>query len=333
MLVALLLLLRQQQLASGSTVGVAYGRNGNNLPSPSEVVSLLKSKSINNVRIYDASSDVLSAFQNSGVSLIVGVPNPDLQSVSTSSGASSWVQTNIIPYASASSISGIAVGNEVLTRDTQYTQYLYPAMTNIYDALKSNNLDTSIFVSTTHAFDVIDSQHPYPPSSGQFAPSLQSEMSSILAFLSQHGGPFLAHVYPYFAYTSGGGTIPLSYALFQPGTDNVDSGSGLHYTNLFDAQVDTLIAAMGAMGYNNIQLVVTESGWPHQGDTAATISNAQTYNTNLVAHVPNGTPKHPNTLVSTYIFSLFDENEKSSGIEQHFGVFNPDQSMVYDLTF
>lgn len=315
-------------LASGATVGVAYGQIGDNLPTPSQVVSLLQANNVGKVRIYDTDKVVLDAFQDSGIKLIVGARNDELADLA-SNGAGDWVQANIVPY--AASIEIISVGNEVLTQATQFSQYLYPAIINVHNALKDASLDIRIHVSTTHAMDVIDG---FPPSAGAFTDSIQADMNLILSFLSQTGAPFMANVFPFFAYLGAGGQISLQYALFQP-TAGVDD-NGLHYSNLFDAQVDTLIAAMEAMGHSDIAVVVPESGWPHQGDASATVENAQTYNGNLAAHVPQGTPKRPNVMVSTYIFALFDENLKPSepAYEQHFGVFDPSsQVKFYDITF
>ncbi|KAH7286864.1 hypothetical protein KP509_32G025600 [Ceratopteris richardii] len=244
-----------------------------------------------------------------------------------------WVQSNIVPY--ASSITIIAVGNEVLTQNAGLSQYLFPAMSNIHNALQAAGLDGSIHVSTTNAMDVIDSSKSFPPSSAAFATSIQGQMSSVLNFLSTTGAPFLANVYPLFAYIGAGGSISLQYALFQQNSGVTDSGSGLYYSNLFDAQVDTLIYAMAAMGHDIIPVVVTETGWPHSGHSAATTQNAQAYNSNLVASVRKGTPKKPNQLISTYIFALFDENQKGgAAYEKSFGIFDPTtQAKNYAFSF
>uniref|UniRef100_A0A0E0D3L6 Glucan endo-1,3-beta-D-glucosidase n=1 Tax=Oryza meridionalis TaxID=40149 RepID=A0A0E0D3L6_9ORYZ len=59
---------------------------------------------------------------------------------------------------------------------------------------------------------------------------------------------------------------------------------------------------------------------------------ARVYNQNLINHVEKGTPKRPVAL-ETYIFTMFDENQKGDAIGKHFGLFNPDKSPVYSINF
>lgn len=321
--------MQPQRLAGvpAASVGVAYGRDGDDLPSVRQVVNLLQTNNVRKVRIYDTNAEVLAAFQDSDIALIVGVQNEQLSSLAT--GATQWVQENVLPYASI--IKCVVVGNEVLTINKQYSEHLFPAITNVYNALSAFNLQASIQVSTSHATDVLDASS-YPPSQGKFQSAIQDQMSSILQFLSQTGSPFLANVYPFFSYLYSNGQIPLSYALFEPGNNNTDT-NGLQYTNLFDAQVDTLIAAMTALGHADITVVVTECGWPSNGDASATVDNAKTHNNNLVKHVSAGTPKRPDMLIETYIFALFNENLKPGPeYERHFGLFKADQTKLYDIT-
>lgn len=85
-----------------------------------------------------------------------------------------------------------------------------------------------------------------------------------------------------------------------------------------------------------MQIVVSESGWPSAGGTGATTENAGTYYKNLINHAKsgNGTPKKPGGPIEVYLFAMFDENKKSGAeSEKHFGVFNPDKSAKYQLSF
>ena len=61
--------------------------------------------------------------------------------------------------------------------------------------------------------------------------------------------------------------------------------------------------------------------------------NVKTYNENLIEIVDDGTPRHPEPIV-TYIFALFDENEKPGAkTETNFGLFHPNGQPKYNLNF
>jgi exo-beta-1,3-glucanase (GH17 family) len=105
------------------------------------------------------------------------------------------------------------------------------------------------------------------------------------------------------------------------------------YQNLFDAMVDSVYYALEKAGGSQVDVVVSESGWPSDGDrrVGTTVENAKTYNQNLIKHVANGTPKRKGNL-ETYIFAMFNENQKQGDeLETHFGLFYPDKSPVYDM--
>ncbi|XP_020085784.1 glucan endo-1,3-beta-glucosidase-like [Ananas comosus] len=309
------------------SIGVCYGTNGDNLPQPSSVVSLYKSNGIGAMRIYAPDTATLQALGGSNIQLILDVPNTSLQSIASDpSVATSWVQTNVQAYTSSVSFKYIAVGNEVIPGGQ--AQYVLPAMQNIYNALSSAGLSGQIKVSTAVSTGVLGTS--YPPSSGAFSPDAASTLGPIVQFLASNGAPLLANVYPYNAYVGGG--ISLSYALFtSPGT--VVQDGQYAYQNLFDAQVDALYAALQGVGASSVDIVVSESGWPSGGGpAAATVGNAQTYNQNLINHVGNGTPRKPGP-IETYIFEMFNEDLKSPGIEQNWGLFYPNEQPVYSINF
>lgn len=314
-------------------IGISYGRVANNLPDPPQVVALLRSRGVTGVKIYDAAHDVLSAFANSGIGLSVAVTNQEVPVVANSQAAANgWVQDNIRAFVGATSIISIGVGNEYLADGSNDSSKLLPAMQNIQSALESQGLG-SIKVSTPHSFTVMGPS--FPPSAGAFKDENINVMRGILEFLRQKGSPFMVNIYPFFTYRDPNNNINLDFALFNPNAPPVsDSGNGRTYSNLFDAQVDSVFAAMSRLGYSDVPLLVTESGWASAGGgLGATVENAKTYNNNLVQHVlRGGTPLRPDARIPTFIFALFNENLKGGDpIENNFGLFFPNEQPVYDI--
>jgi exo-beta-1,3-glucanase (GH17 family) len=109
--------------------------------------------------------------------------------------------------------------------------------------------------------------------------------------------------------------------------------NGLTYTNLFDAMVDAIYAALEKAGAPNVKVVVSESGWPSAGGFGASVDNARNYNQGLIDHVGQGTPRRSGSL-EAYVFAMFNEDEKTGdATERHFGLFYPSTSPVYPIRF
>uniref|UniRef100_A0A0E0KAU1 Glucan endo-1,3-beta-D-glucosidase n=1 Tax=Oryza punctata TaxID=4537 RepID=A0A0E0KAU1_ORYPU len=195
------------------------------------------------------------------------------------------------------------------------------------------NIPTTI--STVHSMAVLSSSDP--PSSGAFHADLAGSLDPVLDFLKQNGAPFMINPYPYFAYASDTRPETLAFCLFQPNPGRVDAGSGLTYTNMFDAQLDAIRAALDAKGYSGVDIVIAETGWPYKGDAdeaGATVDNAKAYNGNLVAHLKSqvGTPRTPGKSVDTYLFALYDEDLKGGPeSERSFGLYRTDLTANYDI--
>ncbi|XP_042493664.1 glucan endo-1,3-beta-D-glucosidase-like [Macadamia integrifolia] len=332
------LLLQLLHYVSG--VGVNYGTIGNNLPSPKRVAQLLQSTLIDKVKIYDTNPDILEAFSNTGIDIIVAVENQHVSNLSSDpTAAQLWFTNRIAPYLPATSIVAIAVGNEFFTSTGPDTNpsTLFTAMQNIHAVLVSRGLDRKIKVTTPHSMAVLASS--FPPSSSTFALNLMPTMTSIVGFLADTGAPFMVNAYPYFAYRDNPSRIDLQYALLGNSSTGVKDPKGYAYTNMLDAQIDAVRSAIDALGFGNrsIGITVSESGWPSKGDsgdTAATSENAKTYNTRLIerAESNRGTPMSPKDVVEVFVFALFNENQKEGGVsERNFGIFNGDGSKVYEL--
>ncbi|KAG6518065.1 hypothetical protein ZIOFF_021466 [Zingiber officinale] len=288
-----------------SAIGVCYGRVGNNLPPPPEVVALFKSNQIDRMRIYEPYPDVLAALAGSNISLILGTLNQDVQRLALDvSAAQNWVKTNIVPHIGNVNFRYINVGNEIIPSDM--AQFILPAMCNVQSALLANNINT-IKVTTSVAMTVIGAS--YPPSAGDFTVAAKVIINPIVHFLAANEAPLLVNIYPYFAYKDNSKDISLDYALFKA-TGMIVQDGNFGYQNLFDAMLDSVNAAMEKVGGASVGVVVSESGWPSDGDFGAEVNNAGTYNQNLINHVAKGTPKKPEVAIETYLFAMFNENQK-----------------------
>ena len=123
------LTLSSLETEAGIFVGVNYGMQGNNLPPPIQVVALLKSRSITRLRLFFPNHDALQPLQNSGIEVILGTLNQDLQMLGSDiSFAKNWVNTNVIPYSKSIRFPCISAGNEVIPGDL--AAYVFPAMKN-----------------------------------------------------------------------------------------------------------------------------------------------------------------------------------------------------------
>ncbi|KAG0486719.1 hypothetical protein HPP92_008814 [Vanilla planifolia] len=317
-------------------VGINYGQIANNLPSPTRVADLLRSLNISRVKLYDADQNVLSAFLNTNVEFIVGIGNENLSNMMDATIAQAWLEQHVLPYIPSARITCITVGNEVFSgNDTTLMANLLPAMQSVHQALVSLGLDNQISVSTAHSLTVLGNS--FPPSSGSFRSDLGEYIHGVLNFHSMTKSPFLINAYPYFAYKANPSSISLQYVLFEPNPGVIDPYTNLNYDNMLYAQVDAVYSAIKAMGHTDIDVRISETGWPSKGDPeefGASPANAAAYNGNLLRRIAKneGTPLMPSVPIDIYVFALFNENMKPGPTsERNYGLFYPDGSPVYNI--
>ncbi|PNX89837.1 glucan endo-1,3-beta-glucosidase 14-like protein, partial [Trifolium pratense] len=103
------------------------------------------------------------------------------------------------------------------------------------------------------------------------------------------------------------------------------------------AQIDAVYAAIKAIGYTNVEVKVSETGWPSNGDSdeiGATPQNAKLYNGNLLRRIEEkqGTPAKPLVPIDVYVFALFNEDLKPGpASERNYGLYYPNGSPVYNI--
>lgn len=320
------------------TLGINYGRVADDLPTAKATVKLIKNMGIGRVRIFDHDGPTIEAFAGSGLDFIVGMASDEIPPLVDASAADAWVAANIVPYYPATNIVYILVGNELFADSTLSATWLQlvPAIQNLHTSLQSRNL-SAIRVSTAAEYGILSLS--YPPSKGVFRTDIATQvMTPLLEYLDSTSSYLFINVYPYFGWSSNSQYIPLDYALFTR-TSSFFNDSQYEYYNLLDAQLDAMSSAMAAVGYGNVRIAVSETGWPTMGDSnelGANISNAQVYNQNLVNHILNtptqGTPMRQGIFIPTFIFALYNEDLKPGATtERNWGLYYPSGSPVYPI--
>ncbi|CAA7396189.1 unnamed protein product [Spirodela intermedia] len=333
------------QAAVSGALGVNYGQLGSDLPPPSRAVQLLRSVGAARVKLYDANPAILATLAGTELQASVMLPNQLIPAAAANqSFADLWVASNLVPFRSSVRLRFLLVGNEILSdysiRNSTWP-HLIRAMERLHRSLKTHSL-RRMKVGTTLAMDVLGTS--FPPSAGVFRSDIADPvMVPLLRFLLRSRSFFFLDAYPYFPWTANSAIISLDYALMVKGAKTyTDPGSGLTYTNLLDQQLDAVFAAMTRLGFRDVPLVIAETGWPNGGDydqIGANVRNAAIFNRNLArrmsAKPPAGTPARPGATIPTFVFSLFNEDQKPGpGTERHWGIFYPNGTGVYgiDLT-
>ncbi|KAJ6410981.1 hypothetical protein OIU84_007685 [Salix udensis] len=286
------------QGVEGSIIGVNYGTVANNLPPPEQVARFLsESTIISSVRLFDTNTDILRAFAHTGIAVTVTATNDQIPNLTRIEFAQEWLKLNVRPYIPATNIVRIFVGNEVISTAKQIV-----------------NSKPGILSGSS------------PPSTGKFRQGYDTHvLKPLLSFLRDTNSPFMINPYPFF----GSSPETLDYALFRPGSAGVvvDENTRLSYTNMLDAQLDSVFSAMKLLGFSDVEIVISETGWPSLGDSSQAGVDAESaaqYNRNLMQHVTSGggTPLMPNRTFETYIFALFNEDLKPGPTcERNFGLF------------
>lgn len=221
----------------------------------------------------------------------------------------------------------IAVGNEpfLTSYNGIFTDSTLPALANIQQALVDSGLGHRIKATVPFNADVYCSPANNPlPSAGRFRPEIRHQMTQILRHLNSHHAPFLINIYPFISLYQDP-NFPVDYAFFD-GTASPLSDGKIQYTNVFDANFDTLVWSLKKARAPDVKIVIGEIGWPTDGDKRATLRNAKRFYDGLLRKLAEGTPMRPGRL-DAYLFSLFDEDTKSvlpGNFERHWGIFRYD---------
>ncbi|KAF7083464.1 hypothetical protein CFC21_087251 [Triticum aestivum] len=324
--------------AGVGAIGANWGTQASHPLPPDTVVKMLKDNGFQKVKLFDAEDGTMSALRKSGLEVMVGIPNELLTTMANSmKAADKWVEKNVSNYLNKGcNVRYVAVGNEpfLSTYNGSFLLTTFPALKNIQSALVKAGLGNQIKVTVPQNADVYDTATG-KPSDGDFRTDIHDRILEIVKFLSDTGGVFTVNIYPFISLYIDP-NFPAEYAFFDGRSQPVVDGSAT-YTNMFDANHDTLIWALKKNGYGNLPIVIGEIGWPTDGDMNANAQLAQRFNQGFMTHIATGqgTPMRPGP-IDAYLFSLIDEDDKSiqpGNFERHWGIYTYDGIPKYQLNF
>ncbi|XP_051116486.1 glucan endo-1,3-beta-glucosidase-like [Andrographis paniculata] len=334
---AVVLLLLLAGATAANSIGVNYGTQGDNLPPPSDVAKFLKEKTIiDRIKIFDANPDILGAFAGTGILVAVTVPNGDIPGLADLGGARRWISANILPFHPRTKINYILVGNEILHWGPQNLRdNLVAAVRTLHEALRLGGV-RGVKVTTAHSLGILESSSP--PSLARFRRGWDTAvLAPLLQFHRETKTPFMVNPYPYFGYNAGAGGNA-DFATLRPNKGFFDKFVRRTYGDMFDLLMDAVYMSMKRLGYGDVEIAVGETGWASQGEAfeqpKCSPENAAAYNGGLIRKYNSGrgTPLMPKRRFETYLFGLFNEDQKTGPLsEKNFGLFRSDFSPVYDV--
>ncbi|KAM3355711.1 glucan endo-1,3-beta-glucosidase 8 [Capsicum galapagoense] len=322
-------------------LGVNWGTMATHKLPPKTVVQMLKDSGIQKVKLFDADQSTMSALAGSDLEVMVAIPNDQLSAMNDYDRAKDWVKRNVTRYnfKGGVNIKYVAVGNEpfLTSYNNSFLNTTFPALQNIQNALNEAGVGSTIKATVPLNADVYFSPDDNPvPSAGRFREDINDLMTQIVQFMSQNNAPFTVNIYPFLSLYANE-HFPVNFAFFD-GASNPIVDNGFTYTNVFDANFDTLVSALKAAGVGNMTILVGEVGWPTNGDKNANVDLAYRFYKGLLPRLAanTGTPLRPGN-IEVYLFGLIDEDGKSiapGNFERHWGIFRYDgqPKFAMDLT-
>jgi hypothetical protein len=232
----------------------------------------------------------------------------------------------------------VAVGNEPFLKayNGSFDHVTVPALKNIQRALDEAGHGAAVKATVPVNADVYDSPASNPvPSAGRFRDDVAGVMTDMVRFLNRSGAPLTVNIYPFLS-LYGNDNFPLDYAFFDGGTAKPVVDGRVTYTNVFDANFDTLVSALRRVGFGHLPVMIGEVGWPTDGDRHATAALAERFYAGLLKRLAarRGTPLRPGARIEVYLFGLIDEDAKSvapGNFERHWGIFTFDGRPKFPL--
>ncbi|CAI9766561.1 unnamed protein product [Fraxinus pennsylvanica] len=327
------------RVSEGSSIGVNWGTMATHQLPPESVVQMMKDNGFGKVKLFEADDKILQALAGTDIEVMIAIPNYMLEQMSQDpDAAASWVEANLTAYSYSGGVNirYVAVGNEpfLTTYNGTYLHTTLPALKNIQEAINHAGLGSQVKATVPFNADIYNSPDSNQvPSAGEFRPEIRDLTIEIVQYLFSNDAPFVVNIYPFLS-LYGNVYFPLDFAFFDGSNKPIRDGDFL-YSNVFDANFDTLVSSLSKAGYPDMKITIGEVGWPTDGDKHANTQYAKRFNQGMIQHALSGkgTPARKGK-IDVYLFSLIDEDAKSiapGSFERHWGIFEFDGKPKYEL--
>ncbi|PIN26877.1 Glucan endo-1,3-beta-D-glucosidase [Handroanthus impetiginosus] len=320
-------------------IGVNWGTQASQNLHPATIVQMLKDNKIDKIKLFDSDPWTVKHFAGTGIEVMLGIPNNQLKDLAQDyDKATDWVKQNLTKhiYDGGVNIRYVAVGNEPLLKSYNGSNLasIFPALRNIQKAINEEGLGDKVKATSPQNADVYDSSSN-KPSDGQFRSDIRDLMYQIVQFLQINDAPFTVNIYPFLSLYLNP-NFPVEFAFFDGGAKPVND-NGTIYSNMLDANIDTLVWALRKTSYPDVKIIIGEIGWPTDGDVNANVQMAKKFYDGFFKKMATkqGTPIYPKE-IEYYLFSLTDENQKSvapGDFERHWGLFKYDGKPKFPMDF
>ncbi|CAK9157963.1 unnamed protein product [Ilex paraguariensis] len=217
---------------------------------------MLKDNKINKVKLFDSDNWTVKYFAGTGMEVMLGIPNSQLNRFSDDyDNAKDW-KDNVTKHLhdGGVNIKYVAVGNEPFLKsyNGSHLKTTFPALKNIQKALDAAGVGDKIKATIPQNADVYDSGSQ-GPSAGDFRSDIRDLMIDIVQFIKDNNAPFVVNIYPFLS-LYGNPDFPVEFAFFDGGAEPVND-KGTQYTNMFDANLDTLFWSLKKAGAPNVKTI------------------------------------------------------------------------------
>ncbi|EPS65149.1 hypothetical protein M569_09631, partial [Genlisea aurea] len=325
LILTILLLLRWgANTVEGGEIGVNWGRETSHKLIPSMVSDVLLQNGVRHIKIFSTEVRAMKALSGTGISLTGTMASASVPFIRAPGTTRYWLNDHTRVFRNMGiNLTSIHIGASPLPADNAtYYEDVVVAMKFLLDAITMNGHDYLV-ATTVHNVEILNPLTK--PSEAEFNPFYKDKVAQFLATINGTKTPFSISLMP-FQYLIDY-NVDVEFAFMDNKSNFSIEDNGLIYRNAFELIYDSYLTALLKLGApKDIEILISQIGWPTDAHPLATVSNAERFFRGLLPHIKNnkGTPLRPGASIDIYIYSLADENLlpiDNGGHDRHWGIY------------